>query len=125
MMLFYLDYMSNLTVTLFCESLTQYTSLQLVYKSSCPKMFLGKALLETCSKFTGEHPCRSATSIKLLCNFTEITLWHTYSPVNLLYIFRTSFPKNTSGWLLLGLVSAEKTLAKIFSLIETIVPPLC
>ena len=125
MMLFYLDYMSNLTVTLFCESLTQYTSLQLVYKSSCPKMFLGKALLEICSKFTEEHPCRSATSIKLLCNFTEITLWHTYSPVNLLYIFRRSFPKNTSGWLLLGLVSAEKTLAKIFSLIETIVPPLC
>ena len=125
MMLFYLDYMSNLTVTLFCESLTQYTSLQLVYKSSCPKMFLGKALLKICSKFTGELPCRSATSIKLLCNFIEITLWHPCSPVNLLYIFKTSFPKNTSGWLLLGLESAEKTLAKIFSLIETIAPPPC
>ena len=125
MMLFYLDYMSNLTVTLFCESLTQYTSLQLVYKSSCPKMFLGKALLKICSKFTGELPCRSATSIKLLCNFIEITLWYTCSPVNLLYIFKTSFPKNTSGWLLLGLESAEKTLAKIFSLIETIAPPPC
>ena len=31
-----------------------------------------------------------------------ITLRHGYSPVNLLYIFRTCFPRNTSGWLLLN-----------------------
>ena len=37
----------------------------------------------------------------LLCNFFEIALWHGCSPLNLLYIFRTSFPKNTSGGLLL------------------------
>ena len=37
----------------------------------------------------------------MLCNFIEITLWHGCSPVNLLHIFRTPFPKNTSGWLLL------------------------
>ena len=42
-------------------------------------MFLGKCVLKTCSKFTGEHPYRSAISIKLVCNF----------------IFRTPFPKNT------------------------------
>ena len=30
-----------------------------------------------------------------------ITLWHRFSPVNLLHIFRTPFPKNTSGRLLL------------------------
>ena len=36
----------------------------------------------------------------ILCNFTEITLRHGCSPVNLLHIFRTSFPKNTSGQLL-------------------------
>ena len=29
------------------------------------------------------------------------TLWHGYSPVNLLYIFRTAFRRNTSGGLLL------------------------
>ena len=40
-------------------------------------------------------------SIKLLCNFIEIALLHGCSPVNLLHIFRTPFPKNTSGWLLL------------------------
>ena len=33
----------------------------------------------------------------LLCNFIEITLQHWCSPVNLQYIFRTPFPKNTSG----------------------------
>ena len=32
-------------------------------------MFLGKGVLKICSKFTGEHPCRSAILIKLLCNF--------------------------------------------------------
>ena len=49
----------------------------------------------------GEHPCRSVISINLHCNFIEITLRHVCSPVNLLYIFRTPFLKNTSGWLLL------------------------
>ena len=64
-------------------------------------LFLGKEILKICSKFTGEYPCRSAISVKLLCNFIEITLRHWCSPINLLHIFRTPFPKNTSGWLLL------------------------
>ena len=29
------------------------------------EVFLGKALLKICSKFTGEHPCQSVISIKL------------------------------------------------------------
>ena len=41
-------------------------------------MFLGKGILKICSKFTGEHPCRSAISVKF-----------------------TPFLKNTFGWLLL------------------------
>ena len=49
-----------------------------------------------CNKFTGEHPCRSVISIKLLCSFIEIALRHECS-VNLLHIFRTPFPKNTYG----------------------------
>ena len=40
-------------------------------------------------------------SIKLLCNFIEITHRHGCSPLNLLHIFRIPFFKNTSGWLLL------------------------
>ena len=71
------------------------------YRSSHHEMFLEKDVLKICSKFTGEHPCRSVISIKLLCNFIEIALRHGCSPVNLLHIFRTPFPKNTSGGLLL------------------------
>ena len=61
-----------------------------------------KGVPKTSSKFTGKHPCRSAISIKLLCNFIKITLGHGCSPVNLLHIFRTPFLKNSSGWLLLN-----------------------
>ena len=60
-----------------------------IFRSSRPEVFLGKGVLKICSKFTGEHPCRSAISIKLQSNFVEITLWHECSPVNLLHIFRT------------------------------------
>ena len=38
---------------------------------------------------------------KLQNNFIEITLRHGCSPVNLQHIFRTTFPKNTAGRLLL------------------------
>ena len=63
-------------------------------------MFLEKGVLKTCSKYTGEHPCQDVISIKLQSNFIEITFRHGCFPVNLLHIFRTLFPKNTSGGLL-------------------------
>ena len=50
-------------------------------------MFLGNGVLKIYSKFTGEHPCRSAISIRLQINFIEITLRHGWSPVNLLHFF--------------------------------------
>ena len=62
-----------------------------VLRSSRPDVFLGKGALKICSKFTGY----------LLCNFIEIALQNGCSPENLLHIFRTPFPKNTSGWLFL------------------------
>ena len=71
------------------------------FRSSHPEVFLRKGVLKICRKFTGEHPCRSVTAIKLLCNFIEITLLHRCSSVNLLHIFRTPFPKSISGGLLL------------------------
>ena len=74
------------------------------FRSSPSEVFLEKGVLKICSKFTGEHPCRSAISISLLCNFIEIALRHGCSPVNLLHIFRASFFKNTSGGLLLNFV---------------------
>ena len=66
-----------------------------------PEVFLGKIVLKICSKFTGEHPCRSMISIKLQSNFIEITLRHGCSSVNLLHIFRSPFYRNTYGGMLL------------------------
>ena len=68
-------------------------------RSTHPEVFLGKGVLKICSKFTEEHPCRSAISIKLR-NFIEIVPGYGCSSVNLLHIFRTPFP-NTFGRLLL------------------------
>ena len=78
----------------------QQQSLKL-FTSSRPEVFLRKAVLKICSKFTGEHPCRSVISVKLQSNFIEITLRYGCSPVHLLYIFRAHFSRNTSWWLLL------------------------
>ena len=72
---------------------------QRIFRSNHPEVFLGKGVLEICSKFTGEHPCRNVFSN----NVIEITLRHGFSSVNLLHIFRTAFLKNTSGWLLLDI----------------------
>ena len=43
-------------------SLTLYSNA----RSSAPGVFLGKGVLKTCSKFTGEHPCQRGILIKLL-----------------------------------------------------------
>ena len=78
------------------------------FRSSRPELLLRKGVLKVWSKFTGEHPCQSAISIKLLWNFIEITLRHGLSPVSLLHIFRKPFSKNTSGRLLLYLLKTSE-----------------
>ena len=82
-------------------------------KSSYPEVFIGKSALKICSKFTGEHPCRSAISIKLQSNFIKIALRYGCSPVNFLNVFRTPFLKNTSGRLLLNNGDADQTRYRI------------
>ena len=72
------------------------------FRSSHTEVFLGKGVLKICSKFTGEHSCRSAVSIKLLYRFIEIGLRQGCSPVNLLHIFRTPILKY-----ILGLAASE------------------
>ena len=74
------------------------------FRSSRPEAFLRKGLLKICSKFTGEHPCRSAISVNVQSNFIDIALRHGCSPVNFLHIFRTPFPMKTSGRLLLTIL---------------------
>ena len=78
-----------------------------ILRSSRQEMLLVEGVLKICSKFTGEHPYRRVTPLNLLCNFIELTLWYGCSPVNLLYIFRATFTKNTSEWLLLHSLNAE------------------
>ena len=73
-------------------------------RSSYPEMFLEKSVLKICRKFTGEHPCQCLVLITLQNSFIEIALWHERSRVNLLYIFRISFPKNTSEGLRLQII---------------------
>ena len=55
-----------------------------------------------------------AEALKLQSNFIEIALRHGCSPVNLLYIFRTPFPKNTSRWLLLKIKPFVKIVTIIY-----------
>ena len=43
-------------------------------RSSHPEVFSEKGVLKTCSKFTGEHPCWSVISIKLLCSRLTIKI---------------------------------------------------
>ena len=56
-----------------------------------------KDVLKIFRKFKGEQSCRNVILIKLFCIFIEIAFWHECFPVNFLRIFRTPFPKNTSG----------------------------
>ena len=75
----------------------------MIYKKGDPK---------NSAKFTGKHLCQTEATLQrcswekvLQSNFIEITLRHGYSAVKLLHIFRTPFPRNTSGWLLLARAS--------------------
>ena len=59
-------------------------------RSIHPDVFLGKGVLNICSKFT-------APMLKREFNKVAFALQHGCCLVNLLHIFRTPFPKNTSG----------------------------
>ena len=69
------------------------------YRSSYPKVFLGKGVL----KIFVLKICVLKIYV-LKSNFIEITLQHGCSSVNLLHVFRTPFLKNTSGQLILVLL---------------------
>ena len=78
----------------------------IIFRASPREAFLGKDVLKIWSKFTGGHACRGVISIKLLCNFIEITLRYGCSPVHLVHNFRAFFPNNTSEGLHLYPVKA-------------------
>ena len=76
-----------------CQTSKMELFAKIVCRSSPPEVFLRKSVLKICSKFTGEHPCRSV-----------ITLRHGCSPANLLHVLRTPFLKNNSEQLFLSVV---------------------
>ena len=80
------------------------------FRSSRPEVFLRKGVLKICCKFTGEHPCRSVTSMKLQSNLIEIALLHGCSPVNLMHIFKTPLLESTSRRLLLKILKTSNIL---------------
>ena len=61
-------------------------------RSNSPEVFLVKFVLKICSRFYRRKPMPKC----------EITLLHACSPLNLLYVFRKTFPKSIFGWLLLN-----------------------
>ena len=74
----------------------------LTSKAALSEVFWEKGVLKICKKFTGQHPCRSTISIKLQkSSFIKNAFRYGCSPVKMLHIFRTPFPKNSSGGLLL------------------------
>ena len=75
---------------------------------------LMKRCSENMQQIYRRTPMPSAISIKLLCNFMEITLRHGCSPVNFLHIFRKPFLKNTSEGLLQDIGIADKILFHLF-----------
>ena len=110
----------NICITIQCHC-AKFSGFNLFQcRSNPPKVFLLKGVLKVCSKFIGEHPCRSAISIKLY-SFIGIKLRHGCSPPNLLHIFRIPLYKNPSGELLLPMgysgpcqISMIKLFAKMF-----------
>ena len=75
-------------------------------KQSCRGVLI-KKYSEDMQQVYWIYPCRSAISIKLRSNFFKIAVWHGCSPVKVLHVFRTPFPKNTSGGLLLNLIPSN------------------
>ena len=89
-------------------SLVLHVTLDLIsriyFRSSPPEVFLGKGVLKICSKFIGEHPCRSAISIYCFCYF----LIHPFICVNLLL-----YDINPGVTLLLSRVKNTSVKAKV------------
>ena len=79
------------------------------YRSSRPEVFCKKSLLKNFTKFTGKHQCQSLFFNKVAClrpvTVLKKRLWHRCFPVNFAKVLRTSFLQNTSGRLLLIILS--------------------
>ena len=80
-----------------------------IYRSNHPEVFLEKGILKICNKFTGENPCWSVISTKLLrIRCTQTALRFGCSSVNLLYFSEHLFletPLDGCFWIYYSLVN--------------------
>ena len=88
----------------FLQPIKTYRSIRPVIQNQPP----GDIPRKRCSEYMQQIYRRTPMSKCDFNKFIEITLRHGYSPVNLLHIFRTPFPKNTSERLLLINVHCRK-----------------
>ena len=65
----------------------------LICRSNRPEVFLGKGALKICSKFTGEHPCRSLISKQRNCD-CKVTLLN-YTSVWVFFCKFAEYLQNT------------------------------
>ena len=70
-------------------------------EAAVQRCFIRKRCSENMQQIYRRKPMLNSDLNKIASNFIEITLRHGCSPVNLLHNFKTPFPKNTSGGLLL------------------------
>ena len=73
-------------------------------KEAASRAVLRKKCSENILQIYWKTPMTKCDFNKVLSNFIWITLWYGYSLVKLLHIFRTPFPKNTSGGLPLEVI---------------------
>ena len=75
-----------------------------LFRSSPPEVILRKCSenRQEIYRRTPVPKCDINKVAKLQSNLIEIALWHGWSPVNLMHIFRTPFLKNISGGMFLS-----------------------
>ena len=91
---------------------------ELVNQKHSSRGVLEKRCSENMQQIYRRKPMPKCDFKKVASQLIEISLWHGCSPVILLHMFRTPFPRNTSGWLLLvdtGTVKEKKNVPSIIN----------
>ena len=86
-----------LSSKLLCKKTAVFSRLKYYSKhtrSSHPEVFLEKGVLKICIKFTGEHPCRSAISIKLQQSGWLLLTYENSQPGKLIKVCARYFSSN-------------------------------
>ena len=78
----------------------QLSDIHKLFEKQSSRRVLKKRCSENMQQIYGRHPRQSAISIKLLCNFIEISLRHGCSPVNVLHILRIRAFWRTASYLI-------------------------